>query len=549
MIVADAIWYGGAIRTMDPHRPYATAIAVAGTQIVAVGNDTDVLNVSGPKTKKINLDGKQIIPGLVESHTHALWGACRDLFDVHVGYQASFDELMLATVQRVSRSHPNDVVSGGPWRPDMRQHMGSNPRDVLDQISTDIAIVLTDVTQHIFWCNSYALERAGIGEDASDVEGGIIERDPGTGKPNGVLVESACSPVRKLISRTPRQLCEATRYFVDYLNRLGFTSFKEPMAMEEELKAYRDADQRGELTLNAAAHIVRQSPLVMDFVSYETMEHWRKKYASQNLRTDFAKLFLDGVAPGFTASFLEPYLASSGYDTSNHRPDDTLLIAPDTLAETFVELDSRGFTVKVHSVGDNATRHVLDAIEAARITNGNSGLRHEVAHASFIDRADLPRFAKLNAVAEVSPKLWFPNPATAGQLEVLGKERVERCHPIRDYLNAGMEVTYASDWPAAAPDPNPWIGLAGMLSRSDPTGRYPGTLGADQAINLDEALPLFTTNGARSLRMEEKTGSLSIGKQADFLVLDRPLETLTTKEIAAIEPRQTIWNGQVVHER
>ena len=344
-------------------------------------------------------------------------------------------------------------------------------------------------------------------------------------------------------------MVEASRYFIEYFNRLGFTAFKEPMAMEEELKAYWDADQRGELTLHAAAHIVRQSPLVMDFVSYETMEGWRKKYASQNLRTDFAKLFLDGVAPGFTASFLDPYLETSGYDASNHQPDDTLLIQPDVLAETFTELDSRGFTVKVHSVGDNATRHVLNAIEAARQENGDSGLRHEVAHASFIHDDDLPRFAKLNAVAEVSPKLWFPNPATAGQLQVLGEERVERCHRIRDYLAAGMEVTYASDWPAAAPNANPWIGLAGMLTRKDPTGKYQGTVGADQAISLDQALPLFTINGARSLRMENVTGSLAVGKLADFIVLDRPLETLAAEEIAETEPRETIWNGQLVYER
>ena len=112
-----------------------------------------------------------------------------------------------------------------------------------------------------------------------------------------------------------------------------------------------------------------------------------------------------------------------------------------------------------------------------------------------------------------------------------------------------MEVTYASDWPAAAPNANPWIGLAGMLTRKDPTGKYQGTVGADQAISLDQALPLFTINGARSLRMENVTGSLAVGKQADFIVLDRPLETLAAEEIAAIEPRETIWNGQLVFER
>ncbi len=203
----------------------------------------------------------------------------------------------------------------------------------------------------------------------------------------------------------------------------------------------------------------------------------------------------------------------------------------------------------MHSVGDNATRRGLDGIEAARRRNGDSGLRHEIAHAAFIDKTDLPRFAKLSAVAEVSPKLWFPNPATAAQVEVLGEERVERCHAIKDYLSAGAEVTYVSDWPAAAPNANPWIGLAGMIFRKDPTGKFAGSVGADQAISLVEALPLFTINGARSLDMEDETGSIKDGKWADFIVLDEPLESLSPEEIGAVEVRETIWKGKTVFER
>ena len=126
---------------------------------------------------------------------------------------------------------------------------------------------------------------------------------------------------------------------------------------------------------------------------------------------------------------------------------------------------------------------------------------------------------------------------------------VEVGYALRDYLEAGINITYASDWPAASPDPNPWTGLAGMISRENPTGAYPGSLAPDQAITLDQALPLFTINGARALRMETETGSLAAGKWTDFIVLDQALETLTPREIGAVEVRQTVWKGQNVFER
>ena len=472
MAVATQIWHNAKVRTMDPETPHATAIAAADGRIIAVGSDTEILNLSNAEAKIVNLHGRQILPGLVESHTHALWGGYQELFEIAVGYGASFEELIGAVRERIRGLSERRLLTGGPWRRDMREHMGANPRETLDAVSADIPIALSDVTKHLLWCNSRALEMAGMGGDVEDIPGGVIERDPATGKPNGILAETACAPVRRLSTPTADQMAEATRHFVKKFNQLGFTAFKEPMAMEPDLMAYRAADERGELTLHVATHLVRQSPLVPERVPYEEMERWRVEYASTHVRTGFAKLFLDGVAPGFTASFLDPYQSSSGYDAERHDPDATLLLDPDEIAREVTELDRRGFTVKMHCVGDNAIRKGLDGIEAARRNNGPSGLRHEIAHAPFVHPTDYPRFSALNAVAEVSPKLWFPNAATAAQVAVLGKERVERCHAIRDYLEAGIEVTYASDWPAASPDPNPWTGLAGMICRADPMAKF-----------------------------------------------------------------------------
>ena len=543
---ADQIYQGGNILTMDANMLNAEAIAIKDGRILAIGSDQQVLNLAGPCTKTTNLYGRFVMPGLVESHTHALWGACRDLFDVYVGYNATFKMLIDAVRTRAKQLAPGDFIYGGPWRLDMRGAMGNDPKAVLDNISTTHPIILADTSQHIIWCNSKALDAAGLVPGVADIPGGVIERTS-NGAPNGILAESAGAPVRALMTRSDSQLAEAAREFTRYFNSLGITAFKEPMAYEQDLQAYLAADQRGELSLHMAAHIVRQSPMSMEPVPYEMMDRLRREYASTNIRTNFAKLFLDGVAPGHTASFSEPYLASSGYDVDAHDPDLTLLMAPELLNKTVIELDRRGYVTKMHAVGDNAIRKGLDAIEAARNANGTSGLRHEIAHSAFVSDQDLGRFNQLDAIAEMSPKLWFPNAATPAQITVLGEERLQKAHRIGDLLAAGAEMTYASDWPASAPDANPWIGLSGMITRRNCDPDFFGVLAENQAISLDEALPLFTTNGARSLGMENETGSLSAGKWADFIMLDEPLAKMDAVQIGNTHVQQTVWKGKVVH--
>jgi predicted amidohydrolase YtcJ len=532
--------------TMDPANPLAEAMAAQEGRLVAVGRAGDVMNLAGPGTIIHDLHGQFVMPGLVESHSHALWGACRTLYDIYVGFDATLDGLLDAVRQRCRRDGPDHVIHGGPWRPAMRAEMGASPRALLDAISTEHVIVLHDASQHILWCNSRALEVAGIGADSPDIPGGVIERDPATGTPNGILAETASAPARALVRRSEADLARAADEAVRYFNSLGITAFKEPMAFEEELRTYHAADRLGRLTLHSAAHIVHSSPLGGAPVPFDEMDRLRRSYASANLHLDFAKLFLDGVAPGFTASFSEPYLAETGYDVASHDSDATLLIPPAELNAMLVELDRRGYTVKMHAVGDNAIRKGLDAVAAARAANGQSGLRHEIAHSNYVSDDDLARFRSLGAVAEMSPKMWYPNPGTPVQMAFLGAARVQKNHRIADLLGAGAELAYGSDWPAAAPDANPWTGLSGMLTRRNADPAYPGTLAPEQAISLAEALPIFTVNGARSLRLDRETGSLAAGKWADFIQLSCALSDLAPEEIAAISPVATVWKGKTV---
>lgn len=547
MARADIILTGGTILTMDPARPRASAMAISQGRVLAVGSDEDIRALAGPGTREERLHGRFIMPGLVDSHVHAIWGGLRDLFQVYVGYNADVPALLDAVRERVATLAPGAWVSGGPWRSDQRGAMGPNPRELLDAVAPAHPVALLDASQHSMWCNSAALARAGLGADSPDPPGGYAERGA-DGTPTGILHEAAMGPVSAFLENDAAQMAEATAYAVSRLNRYGYTAFKEPMAYEAELAAYAAADRADRLTLHAAAHITRFSPLG-DALDPDEMDRLRATYATDNLRTDYAKLFLDGVGPSRTASFLEPYAPAEGYDPSTHVPGDTLLIAPEELAEITIDLDRRGYVIKTHTVGDNAARAMLDAIEAARRANGASGLRHELAHCNYIHPEDRPRFAALGAVAEVSPKLWGPNALTPGQLAVMGAERLRQNHPIRSLLEAGAEMSVGTDWPAAAPDANPWTGLAMMLTRTDPSGRYPGAVAPDQAISLARALPLYTTGGARTLGMEGQTGTLRPGAWADYIVLERDLFVMDPAEISAIEVLRTCWKGRVVHAR
>lgn len=537
-MTADLILTGGHVLTLSG--PPARDIAIAGGRVLAVGED--LAGLAGPQTRIVALNGRAVQPGMIDSHTHGLWGACRDLFEVFPGLGAPLQAVLDGIRARAAVTPPEEWIIAGPWRPFDRPSFGPRPAELLDQIAPDHPVVIKDVSQHNLWVNSRALALAGITRDTPNPPGGEIERDA-AGLPSGILIESAGAGVQRFLEPTDDQLDRATAHLSRLFHGLGITGFKEPMAFSAELAAYAKAARAGTLNLHVGAHLTRFSPFSEDWVAMETLGRLRLAHQGPHLYTGFAKLFLDGVPIARTAAFHDPYPGQTG----PHDPEAMLLIKPERLNAEVTALDAAGYVVKMHAVGDRAVQAGLDAIAAARAANGPSGLRHEVAHANFIAPADLPRFAALDAVAEVSPKLWMPNPVTAGQRQVLGDARVDSCHPIRSLLAAGAEVIYGSDWPAAALDANPWTGLAGMLSRSDPTGTYPGTVAADEAITLDQALPLFTRNGARALGLEGQTGVLAPGALADMIVLESPLDGLSPEAIATIRPEATLFGGELVH--
>ena len=545
---ADLVLRGGAVHTVSAGQPDAESIAVANGEIVFVGSNESSRAYIGPDTKVVELDGRMVMPGLIDGHLHPIRGALKDLYQCNFPFTATPEEVQAVVKRCVDEMRDTEWIVGGQWDSGFfeRFDIGS-PREFLDEVSGDKAVVLGDDATHNAWVNTKALQLAGFDSNTPDPAGGKFERDA-EGMPNGILIETAAKLMRPFAANyTDAQYAAAAGQFSRIANAYGITGAKGAGLYDEELAAFYSADQNGELNVHVAVSIRSPDGQRDEPLDYALIEAARDRYASEHVHTNFVKIFLDGVpTPARTAAMLAPYLPDEvhGDDFNGGR----LHVRIDPLADDLIELDRRGFTVKMHTAGDRSVRVALDAIEAARKANGNSGLRHELAHAGYIDPVDLPRFAELNAAVDLSPVIWHPSPIVDAILSAIGAERGEKYWPVRDLLDTNAAVLAGSDWPSVAPDANPWNGIEALVTRQDPRDESPGTLWPEQAITLAEAIEIYTIQGARALRLEDRTGSIEVGKLADFIVLDRNIFEIPIEDVGATQVYQTFFEGSLVYE-
>jgi predicted amidohydrolase YtcJ len=275
----------------------------------------------------------------------------------------------------------------------------------------------------------------------------------------------------------------------------------------------------------------------------ELIDH-RERYRSIHHRPDFVKIFLDGVPPSRTAAFLEPYLPDDVHGDS--WCGSTTMTLPE-LTDWLARFADQGLGAKIHCTGDGSVRMTLHAVTAVRAA-GHPATPVHIAHGQYIAESDLPRLAELGVVADISPPLWFPGILIEALCACMRRERAERPHPNRSLLDLGVLLAAGSDWPVM-PSPNPWYGIQGLVSRADPTGEFPGTLWPEQAITVAEALHAYSLGGATAMGTADVTGSLTPGKSADFVVLDRDPFAVPVNELGATTARSTWFAGGVVHER
>lgn len=543
----DLVLTGGRIYTGVPTQPWAESLAVGSGVLLAVGSDA--ADLVGPGTTVVELGGAFVMPGLVDVHNHHALAGKTDLFELSFSPAASYEQVLDAVRDRAAGLGPDAWITGGSWGSTLLEQLSHRSAlGSLDAASGGRPVMLTDDSHHNRWVSSRAMELAGITAGSEVPAGGVVVRDADTGQPCGVLLESAGIAVEQALARTqrltPAQHVACSRRGIEILHGYGVTAFQDAATSLEMLQSLRTLDDLGELTAWVVSSMTVNDPIFGFEVVGEPLVVRAEEFRTRHHRPDFVKIFLDGVPPARTGAFLSPY-----------RPDElhgahfcgTTTMPADELEGWLLRTAERGLSAKIHCTGDAAVRMVLDAVDHVRQA-GFDAPRYQVAHGQFVDPADISRFAPLGVFADISPFLWFPGEIPDALAAVLDEEVVAACQPNRSLIDAGALVAGGSDWPVSE-SPNLLEGIQGLVTRADPSGRVPGTLGLDQALTREEAVAVFTLDAARAMGLAEVTGSLEVGKSADFVVLDRDIFAGPVEEIARAQVRQTWFAGTQVYEQ
>jgi predicted amidohydrolase YtcJ len=465
---ADLLLQNAAIYSVNDEQPWAESMAVRGDEIVFVGNDASAKAFIGPGTEVVDLGGRLVLPGIVDAHLHPIGGSIKNLYQCNFPFSADPEEVQQTVAKCVAVQPDAEWIIGGQWDSGFFDRFDlPSPRSWIDEVSGDVAVYLVDDSGHNGWANSKALELAGVTADTPDPDGGKVARQT-DGTPSGIMIETAQALVRDFIPPySDDQYLNAARYFSNYANAFGITAAKAAAIREADMGGFLAADQTETLNVHVATSIRTPYGRRTEALDYENIDRIRYQYASEHIETTFVKIFLDGVpTPARTAAMLSPYVADEAH--GEDFDGGPVHVGLEVLTADLIELDKRGYTVKIHTAGDRSVRIALDAIEATREAIGNKDKRHELAHAGYIDAIDLPRFAELNAVADLCPVIWHPSPIIDAVISAVGRERGERYWPVRDLVDSGAPLLAGSDWPSAVPD-----GAEMQRARSGPSRRLP----------------------------------------------------------------------------
>ena len=517
---SDLVLFNGRIHTLDAKTPFATAVAVRDERIVTVGEDATARETLRSGGEAVDLKGRCVIPGLTDAHLHFQWYA--------IGLQSvdaetpTLEEALARVGERATlrATPPGAWINGSGWNHNVWGGVLPTASD-LDRVAPERPVVLSAKSGHALWVNSRALEIAGITASTSDPAGGQIVRDA-RGQPTGILLEDAMDLVANVRpAHTAEQVAELMRAAFPLAQRAGLTGvhcFDGP----EAFAAYQMLKQRGELGLRVVKSIPR------DNLNKAIELGLRSGFGDDWLRIGSIKLFADGALGPQTAWMLEPFEGSSSVGIST--------LSEAEMAESVRRANAAGLSCAIHAIGDRACRTVLDVYEEV----GSRELRNRIEHVQLLHPQDYDRLGKLGVIASMQPIH-----ATSDMLisdKYWGK-RGAGAYAWRTQLNAGAALAFGSDCPVEKIDPLLGIHAAVTRRRADgspgPDGWYP-----EQRLAVEEAVRGFTTGAAYAAGMEDRLGSITPGKLADFTVLDRDIFKVVPMEILNAHVDATIIGGR-----
>lgn len=531
----DLILYNGKLYTQDSQIPQANALAIRDGRILAVGGDDEIRALVGSRTKQVNLEGRRVLPGLTDCHIHFYeWSLF--LGGLTLEDATSLDEVLNRVHTAAGQAKPGTWIVGQGWNQDRWPVPSLPSRSDLDKVAPVNPVILWRTDLHLAWTNSLALKAAGIDANAPDPDMGVIDRDE-SGQPTGILRELAINLVRDVMPpKTGAQTDEAMRKTMGKVHRLGLTGVHDFRIMGGEdgppaLRAWQRLRAADELDLRAWVMIPGE--LLDEAITLGL----QTGFGDEFLRIGGAKFFSDGATGPRTAWMLEPF-----NDAGTGLP-----LTPMTkMAEAISKAHQAGISTAIHAIGDRAVRELLDVfteVTGEQQAHSKPRVPHRIEHVQHSHPDDLKRLGPLGLIASVQPL------HLTDDMDMIDKacgSRARWAYAFRDLLNAGTVLALGSDCPVASP--NPFWGIHAAVTRQRRDETPEGGWHPEQKLSLAEAIWGYTMGAAVASGQENKLGSLTPGKLADLIVLDRDIFEIPPEQIHETKVVMTVFDGRIVYQ-
>jgi predicted amidohydrolase YtcJ len=543
---ADLVLLHGRIYTLDAARPWAEAAAIRGHRIVAVGSDTELAGLIGAHTHTVDLGGRLVTPGLIDSHVHFGDGG-QYLRNIPLRDATSIAEVRRRVAAYIV-AHPRaDWVQGEGWSYGYADLPGGEfHRELIDAVSAGHPVFLDSGMAHAAWANGEALRRAGITRDTPNPAGGDIVRGA-DGEPTGWLKEDAA--VNLVASKIPppsrADMKAALLAAVSEANRLGITRVDSAGGDFGSLRLLDEIRRAGRLSLRISIADWITAP-GLDARHLKVLELARARYHGDYLSCCVGKFIMDGVIESHTA-----YMPGGYADDPSAKG--MRFFEPDAYKASVATLNRHGFQVYTHAIGDGAIRLALDAYaasQAAAIAAGTPGApRNRIEHAEAPDPEDIPRFGTLGVIASMQPLMIYPRDEWKGMEGLWQKYAGERFLPVafalRSLIDSHATVAFGTDWPIV--QLNPLLGIRNAVLRQSLDGQPPGGYVPEQRITIAEAVRAYTLGAAYASRRDAHEGSVEPGKLADLVVFSDNFIEGPAARIADAHVLMTFVGGALVY--
>jgi len=532
--MSDLILTNASVWTVDPDRPWAEAVAVRDGKIIRVGSAEEVRAESGPARETIDLNGALVLPGFIDSHTHFLTGGTA-LSAVQLRDVTTREEFRARIAAKVKTLEPGEWILNGDW-----DHQSFTPPELptrawIDDLTPENPVCVTRFDGHMALVNALALKRAGITRTTPAPAGGEILRDPSSGEPTGILKDAALDPVFGLVPEPSlKERVRAAEAALRLAAERGLTSIHD-MSDAANFEAYQELRRRGALTARLAVYIpVGEVDLLVRL-------RLRGPFGDDRLKLAGLKGFVDGSLGSATAFFFEPYTD----DPTTRGILNGQMFPEGIMEKRILAADRAGLQVAVHAIGDRANALLLDIFERVLSADGPRDRRWRIEHAQHLRPGDIARMGRLGVIGSVQPYHAVDDGRWAERK--IGRERCRTTYAFRSLLDNGVTLALGSDWTVAPLDP--LAGIAAAVTRATLDGKTPGGWFPEQKISVEEAVRGFTMGGAFAEFAEGQKGSISAGKLADLVVVDRNILKEAPERIKDARVIMTVVGGAVVYRR